>query len=57
MLEKIYSKCNRMIDNGTLTKVMAYDIIGQMQHPAGIATLDADNSYDRIAHAIASLVF
>jgi hypothetical protein len=33
------------------------DIICQSRRPAGIASVDADNCYDRIAHAIASLVF
>jgi hypothetical protein len=46
-----------MVDNGTLTKVIAYDIIRQSCRPAGIALVDAANFYDRIAHAIALLVF
>jgi hypothetical protein len=46
-----------MADNGTLNKVLAYDIIRQTKRPAGIASVDADNCYDRIAHAIASLGF
>ena len=29
MSKEIYSKCNRIADNGTLTKVIAYDIIWQ----------------------------
>jgi hypothetical protein len=57
MLEEIYSKCNRMADKVTLTKVIAYDIIWQMQCSADIALVDADNYYNRIACAIASLVF
>ena len=57
MPEEVYSERNRMADDGTLTKVIAYDIIRQSRRPAGIASVDADNCYDRIAHAIASLVF
>ena len=57
MPEEVYSERNRMADDGTLTKVIAYDIIRQTRRPAGIASVDADNCYDRIAHAIASLVF
>ncbi len=57
MPEEIFSERNKMADDGTLTKVLAYDIIHQSRRPAGIALVDADNCYDRIAHAIASLVF
>jgi hypothetical protein len=57
MPEEVYSERNRMADDGTLTKVIAYDIIRQSCRPAGIASVDADNCYDRIAHAIALLVF
>jgi hypothetical protein len=57
MSKEIYSKCNRIADNGTLTKVIAYDIIWQTWRSAGIALVDADNCFDRIAQAIASLVF
>jgi hypothetical protein len=57
MPEEIFSERNKMADDGTLTKVLAYDIIRQKKRPAGIASVDADNCYDRIAHAIASLVF
>ncbi len=46
-----------MADDGTLTKVLTYDIIRQTRKTAGIASVDADNCYDQIAHAVASLVF
>jgi hypothetical protein len=55
--EEIYSKRNRIADDGTLTKVLTYDIIRQTQRPAGIAWVDANNCYDRTAHTIASMVF
>jgi hypothetical protein len=57
MPEEIFSERNKMADDGTLTKVLAYDIIRQTRRPAGIASVDANNCYDRIAHAIASLVY
>ncbi len=57
MPEEIFSERNKMADNGTLTKVLAYDIVRQTRRPAGIGSVDTDNCYDRIAHAIASLVF
>jgi len=55
--EEIYSKRNRLADDGTLAKVIFYDIVRQTRRPAGIAAVDADNCYDRIAHPIASLIF
>jgi hypothetical protein len=57
MPEEIFSEQNKMADDGTLTKVLTYEIIRQTRRPAGLASLDADNCYDRIAHTIASLVF
>jgi hypothetical protein len=57
MPEEIYSECNRMADLGTLTKVLTYVIIRQMQRPAVIASVDPNNCYDRITHTIASMVF
>ncbi len=57
MPKEVFSERNKMADDGTLTKVLTYDIIRQTRQSAGIALVDADNCYDRIAHAIASLVF
>ena len=57
MPKEVFSEHNKMADDGTLTKVITYDIIRQMRRSAGVASVDADNCYDRIAHAIASLVF
>jgi hypothetical protein len=57
MPEEIYSEKNHLADDGTLVKVLFYDIVHQTRLPAGIGAVDADNCYDRIAHPIASLVF
>ena len=57
MPEEIFIEQNRMADDGTLTKVPAYDIIRQTRRPAGMASVEADNCYDKITHTIASLVF
>jgi hypothetical protein len=46
-----------MADDGTLSKTLFYDIIHQASVPAAIALVDASNCYDRIAHAMASLIF
>ena len=45
------------MDDGTLAKVLFYDIVRQTKWPAGISAVDADNCYDQIAHPIASLIF
>ncbi len=55
--EEIYSKWNRLADDGTLTKVLFYNIVCQTWLPTGISAVDADNCYDRIAHPIVLLVF
>lgn len=55
--EEIYSERNRLADDGTLAKVIFYDIVRQTRRPAGIGAVDADNCYDRIAHPIVSMVF
>ena len=57
MPKEIYSKKNQMADNGMLTKTLFYDVTCQARVPAAIALVDASNCYDRIAHAMASLVF
>jgi hypothetical protein len=55
--EEIFSKRNRIANDGTLCKMLFYDITRQACVPAPIALVDASNCYDRIAHAMASLVF
>jgi hypothetical protein len=46
-----------MADDGGLTKTLSYNIVCQLRVPAAIALDDASNWYDRIAHAMASLIF
>jgi hypothetical protein len=55
--EEIYSEWNRLADDGTLAKVLFFDIVRQTRRSAGISSVDADNCYDWIAHPIASMVF
>jgi hypothetical protein len=57
MPEEVFSKRNRMADDGTLTKMLFYDVTHQARVPVVIASIDASNCYDRIAHAMALLVF
>jgi hypothetical protein len=57
MPEEVFSKKNRMADNGTLTKTLFYDVTHQARVPAAIASVDTSNCYDSIVHAMALLVF
>ncbi len=55
--DEIYSEQYHLADDGTLAKVLFYDIVHQTRLPAGISAVDMDNCYDRISHPIASMVF
>jgi hypothetical protein len=55
--KETFSKWNCMVDNDGLAKKLFYNIVLQTQSPAAVASVDASNCYDRIAHAMASLIF
>ncbi len=57
MPDDIFSEQNRMADDGTLSKTLFCNLARQARAPAAIASVDASNCYNRIAHAMASLVF
>jgi hypothetical protein len=57
MPEEIFSEKNKEATDGGISKKMFYDIARQLRRPAGLASVDAANCYDRVAHAISSLVF
>ena len=57
MPDEIFSEKQRMAEDGILSKVLFYDISRQLKAPAGLASIDAAKCYDRVAHAVASLVF
>ncbi len=57
MPEEVYSERNRLADDGTLSKVLFYNIVRQLRRPAGLASVDVDNCYNCIAHPMASIVF
>jgi hypothetical protein len=57
MPEEIYSKRDCLADDGTLSKVLFYNIVRLLRRPPGLTSVDADNCYDRIAHPMASMVF
>ena len=56
-MEEIFSERNRMVDDGTLSKTLFYDIVRVLRILAAISSVDAANCYDSMAHAIASMVF
>ncbi len=57
MPEEVFSERNRLADDGTLSKVLFFNIARQLRHPAGLASVDADNCYDCIAHPVALMIF
>jgi len=57
MPEEIFSEKGCTAVDGTLAKVLFYDISRQFRKPAAIASVDASNCFDRICHAMTSLVF
>eukprot|EP00804_Cyclotella_cryptica_P025778 CCRYP_021230-RA/>CCRYP_021230-RA protein AED:0.44 eAED:0.44 QI:0/0/0/0.5/1/1/2/0/195 len=57
MPDEIFSERQRMAEDGILAKVLFFDISRQLKAPAALASVDAANCYDRVAHAVASLVF
>jgi hypothetical protein len=57
MPEEIFSKKNRMAGNEMLCKTLFYDIARQTCVAVAIALVNASNCYNRIAHAMASLIF
>ena len=57
MPDEIFSERNGMADDGALTKVLFYDIARQLRIVAAVGLVDASNCYDRVTHAIASLIF
>ncbi len=57
MPEEIFSKKNCMADDGTLCKTQFYDIARQARVAVAIALVDTLNCYNRIAQAMASLIY
>jgi hypothetical protein len=55
--EEIFSEKNRTANNGGLAKTLFYNIVCQLRVPAAIASINASNCYDHIAHSMALLIF
>jgi hypothetical protein len=41
--KEVFSKRNRLADDGTLSKVLFFNIARQLRRPAGLASVNADN--------------
>ena len=57
MPDEIFSEKNREATDGGIAKKLFFDIARQLRRPAALASVDAANCYDRVAHAVSSLVF
>ena len=54
MPEEIYSKRGKVPDDGTLAKVIFNDVVRHPRLSAGVASVDAADCNDSVAHAITS---
>ncbi len=57
MPDETFSEQNLTAEEGSLAKTLFYDVVCQCQMSAGISLGNADNCYDQISYAIATLVF
>ena len=53
--EEIYSEKGRTSEDAILQQVLTYDIARQLRRPIIVASVDASQCYDRVAHAMAAL--
>ena len=53
--EEIYSKKGKTAEDAILQQALLYDIARQLRRPLLVASVDAAQCYDRIAHATAAL--
>jgi hypothetical protein len=57
VLDEMFSERNWMVEEGSLAKVLFYDVVWQSLLMAGNSLVDADNCHNCVSHAIAFLVF
>ena len=53
--EEVYSEKGKTAEDAILHQVLIYDLARQLRRPLPVASVDASQCYDRIAHAMASL--
>ena len=54
--EEIYSAKGKTSEDAILHQVLMYDIARQLRRPLLVASVDASQCYDRVAHAMAALI-
>lgn len=57
MPQEIFAEKNRTACSASLAKTLFFDIVRQSRVPAALASVDAANCFDRLAHAVLSLVY
>ena len=55
VLEEVFSKKGRISEDAVLHQVLAHDIARQKRAPMIVASVDAAQCYDRVAHTMAAL--
>ena len=53
--EEVYSEKGKTAEDAILHQVLIYDLARQLWRPLLVASVDASQCYDRIAHAMAAL--
>ena len=53
--EEIYIEKEKTVEDAILQRVLIFDIAQQLRKPLLVASVDAAQCYDRIAHAVAAL--
>ena len=53
--EEIYNEKGKTAEDAILQQVLAYDLACQWKRPLLVASVDASQCYDRIAHSMAAL--
>ena len=53
--DEIYNEKGRTAEDAILQQVLMYDIARQWKRPLIVASVDASQCYDRVAHAMAAL--
>ena len=48
MPDKFFSEKNYTAEEGSLTKILFYDVVRQSCFSAGVSSVDADNCYDQV---------
>ena len=53
--EEIFSEKGKTAEDAILQQVLVYNIARQLKHPLIVASVDAVQCYDRVAHAMTAL--